>query len=52
MRLDIHDGSGSSSVKIAMSFNIVTTSQGSIDAFDLATRCVDAWKNFIAVNDP
>jgi len=30
----------------------IETAQGSIDAFDLATRCIDAWKTFLQSHLP
>ncbi len=41
-------GNGST---IAVEYSIITAS-GPIDAFDLATKCVDEWKQFIKSNIP
>lgn len=51
MRLNITEGGGPTTVKIAVSYSVDTTSAGTIDALDLAKRCVTAWKDFIEANE-
>lgn len=51
-RLSIGGGSGLSSVQIANSYSVDTQSAGTIDALTLGQRCVNAWEDFIAANDP
>ena len=50
--LNIKDGSGPTDVKISISYPVSTTNSGEIDGFDLASRCVATWEQFIAKNDP
>lgn len=52
MALNIKDGSVAKvEATISISYEVSTTS-GNADAFDLASRCVTAWDQFIAKNDP
>ena len=52
INLNITEGMGVSEVKIAMTYNVVTTNRGTIDALVLARDCVNAWDAFITANDP
>lgn len=51
-KLDITEGGGPTTVRIAVSYNVTTTGAGTIDALTLARRCVGAWESFVAANDP
>lgn len=54
INLNINEGlgTGTAEVKIAMTYNVVTTNRGTIDALALARDCVNAWNTYITANDP
>ncbi len=52
IKLNITEGGGPATVEIAISYSVITANVGTVDALDLARRCVQSWENFIVANDP
>jgi len=52
IQLNVAEANGSTTVQIAVSYSVDTKSAGTINALDLARRCVSAWEAFIVANDP
>ncbi|MEI6117224.1 MAG: hypothetical protein WCP99_22000 [Burkholderiales bacterium] len=52
LKLAIDDRGGSTTVGIAISYNVTTDNFGTIDALVLAKDCMTAWENYISANDP
>lgn len=50
-QLKIDEGSGLTTVQIAISYDVETQNAGTLDALTLGRRCVTAWATFITAND-